>query len=119
MAKKPKKNKKTTPPARQGLGHVILGLLAAAAVAVAAMLWLRETPEIPVPETSAMEPQVAEKIAETRGRVEGDIRSAEAWSTLGAVFQATSSSLKRRRATHRRALWIPRITGGPTWRLSV
>jgi len=89
MAKKPKKTKKTKPaaaPARKRLGYVGVGLLAAAAVA--AMLLLRETPEIPAPETSAMEPQVAEKIAETRGRVEGDIRSAEAWSTLGAVFQA-------------------------------
>jgi len=93
MAKQSKKTKTKKPAPKSSKsstsgGRGVLGLLAAVALAVAATFFFRDPPEIPAPDTSAMEPQVGAKIAETRAGVERDIRSAAAWSKLGAVFQA-------------------------------
>ena len=50
-------------------------------------LWSEE-PQVPDPDRSAMEPQVAAKIAEARGAVLGAPESHEAWGRYGMVLHA-------------------------------
>ena len=82
-----------SPGRRSGRGfrRPALFVLALVAVGVAALVF-RESPPpppaIPDPDTSAMEPQVMEKVREVREAVERDIDSSETWGRLGMVFQA-------------------------------
>ena len=102
MAKKRKVKGKphTEKPRRAGmtLGNLVL-LVAGLLVAGIFFLthFLHEPPAVPDPDVSAMEPQVAAKIAASRDRVAEQADSAENWGRLGMVFQA--HGLQREAAT--------------------
>ena len=101
MSKKRKKTAQEPPskealpaPARPPTSRVsrTVSLAVVALILTAGLLggrWLLATPPaVPDPDTTAMEPQVVEKIQETRQQVIQSPRSPRAWGKLGMVFQA-------------------------------
>ncbi|MGH9322362.1 MAG: tetratricopeptide repeat protein [Vicinamibacteria bacterium] len=85
MSSKKRPVGRTTSLPRAGL---VLAALAVVAAAAAGLFFRREGASIPDPDTSGMEPQVAERIREVRAEVSGNPREAELWGKLGRVLQA-------------------------------
>lgn len=93
MAKKkrrPKAPPKPPQPAKRGLVPFLVGALVVVGIAIAAFVLVApaEQLDIPDPDRSVMEPQVAEKIENYRKEVRNAPDSHEAWGDLGVVLHA-------------------------------
>ncbi len=87
----------------RSLGWLVAFVLLASAAFALYRLAAREAPDVPDADRSLMEPQVAEKIQRHREVVRASPDSAEAWETLGIVFQAHGLTEEASRC-YRRAL---------------